>query len=494
MDTRVVADIEATEEDRSENLLLLGWDNALLGGDGPARPFERGSDGIRFLGIQHVDPDADLLFFSRSPFRPDRFLLFWSRIDPERDRFSVLPRIGSDWAVYDEFLPVRQGMFLPGTTWPPERDDRAEANHQPELLAERSRLQVRKTDHYDISAIPEEFSADELERIASARERAFSSATTYLGQPPPGFRISLFLYPDTENKKRRTGVPDPTHSAPWNRELHMIRSVALSASPHEEAHLLARQRYGPCSVTAIYEGLAIDAEDRVKGLPLEVASALLVEADAFPSLAAILDEESFRAFPDRVAPPAAGMLARWMRLSAPPERLAEAYRLWRGDPAGLAAALGRDPGAVENDFRTWVAGRAAARAADVGFHHAEAEAQEAYLAADWAGMIAALGKALTHRPDDPQTLFNLASAQMRSEALDGAETTLRRLLALPLDASQSRFRAYGHYQLGRVLDLAGRRREALEEYRAVLALPDESGSHLLAEERIRAPATREQLQ
>jgi len=44
-----------------------------------------------------------------------------------------------------------------------------------------------------------------------------------------------------------------------------------------------------------------------------------------------------------------------------------------------------------------------------------------------------------------------------------------------------------------VYDLAGRRAEALAEYDAVLALPDDHGAHALARERKLSPATREQL-
>jgi hypothetical protein len=68
------------------------------------------------------------------------------------------------------------------------------------------------------------------------------------------------------------------------------------------------------------------------------------------------------------------------------------------------------------------------------------------------------------------------------------------MLAGPLGPGDSRFRIFGHYQLGRVYDLAGRRAEALTEYDAVLALPDEHDAHAQAKERKASPATREQLE
>ena len=109
-------------------------------------------------------------------------------------------------------------------------------------------------------------------------------------------------------------------------------------------------------------------------------------------------------------------------------------------------------------------------------------------------MTAALRKALQAKPGDPQTLFNLASAQMRGDDLPGAETTLKEMLAAKLAPSDSHFRIFGHYQLGRVYDLAGRRADAIAEYDKVLALPDEHGAHALAQERKLSPATKEQLE
>jgi Flp pilus assembly protein TadD len=116
------------------------------------------------------------------------------------------------------------------------------------------------------------------------------------------------------------------------------------------------------------------------------------------------------------------------------------------------------------------------------------------MSSDWAGTAVALRKALKAKPGDPQTLFNLASAQMRVGDLAGAEASIKSILSASLAPGDSRFRIFGHYQLGRVYDLAGRRAEALAQYDAVLALPDEQGAHALALDRKAAPATKEQLE
>jgi Flp pilus assembly protein TadD len=82
---------------------------------------------------------------------------------------------------------------------------------------------------------------------------------------------------------------------------------------------------------------------------------------------------------------------------------------------------------------------------------------------------------------------------MRAGDLAGAESSLKTILAAQLAPADARFIVFGHYQLGRVYDLAGRRAEAVTEYDAVLGLPDDHGSHALAQERKSSPATREQL-
>lgn len=493
MRTRVLADVEAREEDLRENLLVLGWDNAVFGRDGVPPPAVRSTEGIVVLGFEHGDPTADALVFDRSPFDRERYLLFWSRIDPERDRFSVLPRVGSDWAVYDDFLPIAQGMCKPDRAWPPEREPLAEADHRPGLRATRQRERIRSTSRYDIHYDPEALSSEIVSSIAAARERAFASAAEAIGAPPETYRIALHLYADEATKKALTGVDDPAHAFPRKAELHMTARAARSASPHEEAHLLAGVALGSTVVTALYEGLAISVEDRVRGLPLEVAGAILHDGGGVPPLDALLDEERFRSMPESVGPVAAGLLASFIRAVAPAARLSEAYRIDRGDPRALAAALDLPPDAIEGRFREWVGARAKARAADVRFHRAEVEAQERYAAGDWRGMIVALERALEARPGDPQTLFNLASAQMRADALPDAEKVLRRILATEEERLDPRFRIFSHYQLGRVLDLMGRRDDALAEYRAVLALPDQNDAHRLARERVRSPATREHL-
>lgn len=492
--TRAVADKELTDADRSGNLLILGWTNAAFNPPVFDRAFDYAGGKLTFLGLTIADPDLDLMIFNRNPFNPKSFVLFWSRIDPEMDRFMPLPRVGSDWAVFREFRPLLQGMFVPGGAWPPVRDDQAQADHRETLAAENAKTRSASSEHYAVRYDADRVKAPELEQILRAREAAFAKAAERLGNPAFDSRIQLAVFEDEETKKRMTGVDDPAHSIPRSLELFMTRRAARSSAPHEEYHLVARKLLGPAYLSSLYEALAFSLDGVYKGMDLEVAAALLARQAAVPKLEALISERTFRALPEEVTVPLSGLFVTWLRKTLPPESFARVYGARDGSTATIAKAAGRPWADLEAGFAAWLAERAAARASDVAFLQAQSEAKSRYAASDYAGLAAALKKALSYRPDDPQTLFNLASAQMRLEAYAEAEANLKRVLALPLAAKDSQFLVFGRYQLGRVYDLVGRREDALAEYRKVLELPDQSDSHRLAHERIESPATTEQLE
>ena len=116
VDATVAADDEVTPEMRSGHLLLLGWDNALLPG-GVVAP---AAGGRTVFGIP-VGLAEDILFVAASPWASGSGVVFWSRIDPELDRLVPIPFLGSQWGVYRGHRLLGQGMFAPGTAWPPRR-------------------------------------------------------------------------------------------------------------------------------------------------------------------------------------------------------------------------------------------------------------------------------------------------------------------------------------------------------------------------------------
>ena len=489
----VVADDALTEEQKRGNLLLLGWNNRFFDPPGPARPYTHNEEGTTFFGLREKDKDVDLLVFHRNPLNWSSFILFWSRIDPERDRFQVVPRVGSDWAMYRNFGTVRQGMFVPAHVWPPARDTLAEADMSKEVIVRPGGTAFFDSEHYHVVYDRVQFTSAEASAIAQARETALDRAVAAIGPLPKGFRIQLFIYKDADDKKAATGVPDPTHAIAANREIHATRAYALAPSPREEVNILARETYGPSVLTAIRDGYALSTENSLRGQDMASLAARLREAKKFPAVADLIEEERFRALPPEIGAAAAGVFMTWLRQTYGPAAIKKIYGLTDGTAAALATALGTSVEALSTSFTAWADAQVAARRSEFDFEAASLEAQERLKANDWVGMAAALRKALQAKPGDPQTLFNLASAQMRAGNFADAEASLKTILAAPLAASDSRFRIFGHFQLGRVYDLEGRRAEALVEYDAVLALPDEHGAHASAMERKASPATREQL-
>jgi len=494
MKTRVVSDAEVTEQDLSGHLLLLGWNNRLLGTDRARRPFERTVEGTSFLGILEPDPDVDLMFFYPSPYNPDRYLLFWSRIDPPRDRFMPLPMVGSDWAFYRDFGIVRQGMFRPARSWPPARDLEAEKDHTADHASLRSGESRTRGAHYDVVFHPGKIPNAEADAILNAREEALSRAASLLGVRLDGFRAVLYVYGDAELKKALTGVPDSAHIVPGRRELHMTRAAARTSSPHEEIHLLAEEAFGPCTVSALYEGLVVALGAGASKLDLDTHAAILLEKGSPPSLADVLDEERMRRGPAETTLAAAGLLLSWVRSVFGREGLARAYTIPEDTPLALERALGRPASLLQADFRGWLAERATTRKNEVAFMKAEAEARERYLVGDYKGVAEALQKALRFKPRDPQTLFNLASAQMRTGDYGEAERNLKLLLEQRLEGPNAHLEIFAHYQLGRLYDVQGLRERALAQYERVLALPDQHDAHRLAREAIERPVTKEQLE
>jgi hypothetical protein len=396
--------------------------------------------------------------------------------------------------MYRNYGTTRQGMFVPARTWLPARDKLAEADMSKEVVVRPGGTATFDSAHYHVIYDRGQFSAAEISAIAQSREAALAKAVAAIGPTPAGFRILLYLYKDDQDKQEATGVGDMTHTIAADREIHATPAYARSSSAREEIHVLARDTYGPSYLTSIHEGLALSVENSFRGQDMETHAGRLRAANKLPRLGDIVDEESFRILPPEIATATAGAFMTWLRQTYGPAGVKKSYGLNEGTTAALAEALGTTSEALSASFLSWADAKAAVARNQLDFDAAQAEAQQKQAAHDWAGMTTALRKALKFKPGEPQTLFNLASAQMRAGDLAGAEASLKQILAAPVAPDGSHFRIFGHFQLGRVYDLAGRRAEALAEYDAVLALPDEHGAHALAMERKAKPATRDQLQ
>ena len=478
MQVEIVSDLDVTDEQRAGHLVLIGWDNRLLDESPGGSPLGREGVGRIFLDEIRVPPGGDLLFLHTSPFERDRLLYFWSRIDPELDRFLVLPFLGSDWAVFQDYSIENQGMFADGP-WPPKRNRIAEMDHSNRRLAP---LQ-RSSEHYDLHYRAGTLHEDDVALTLEAREKAYRQAVASLGvEPGEGYRIRLYVYIDEDQKEDDCDVHDPVHSIGRNRELHMVRRVALSSSPHEEIHLVARATLGPSYRTALFEGLAVWAELGPAGDDLGVVATGILDRGGFPDIETLLDEEQLRALTRRrIGFPAAGLLVDWLRGQVDRATFRRIYGMEHGGSAELAALLDRPVERMESEFAAWVRGRAEAAGGEIAYRRAMAEVQTMQDRADPEGAIAALRRALEVKRDDPAALYRLGLAQRENGDPAGAETTFRALASLDgIADGEAHYPLFARYQLGQLHESRGETQAAARVYRVILDLPDLKGSHRYA--------------
>lgn len=482
IDATVAADDAVDDAALESDLLVLGWNNRLIDPERAPGILSVEESKRQFLDSVPIAEGEDLLFAHTSPFHRERTLVFWSRIDSERDRFVVLPFRGSDWAVYRDFLVIGQGMFAGGRDWPPTRNEFAEYDRR--ALSGPLPVQARSK-HFTLRALPELLQKSAAEKILETREAALARAAADLGMPGEEFRVDLTVHRDKETKEERTGVAAPSHSLPSRGLTHMTLGLARSLTPREEVHLLAAERLGPCTRTAMYDGLgaALILPEGPSGLPMYAA--MLHERGALPGVDEMLDEESYRSLRRRrVGMPASALLVAWLRSVGGRDLLSRAYTHPAPDSKVLGGWMDLSPDQVDASFRSWVSTLAEGAREEIEFRSAEAEARKLRSGGDPAGAAELLVRALELRPDDPKTLYTLALALMEAGDGEAAEQRLKRLVGLDVGSADARYVIFGHYQLGRLYESLERREEALDRYRRVLELPDRHDAHRKAREAI----------
>jgi hypothetical protein len=480
IDATVAADTEVSEEQLAGNLLLLGWENRLLGTREAPPLFQRSGALFIFLGSIPVAGGEDLLFAFHSPYNPERTLVFWSRIDPELDRLLALPFLGSDWAVYRDFKVVAQGSFARGDEWPPVRNPGAEKRHQNLRL---ERPAAAESEHYTLHYSTEALDAEGAAAILKTRESALAAAIGRLGGPGEDFHIQLYVYRNGEQKEELTGVPSSAHSIPSRLESHMTLGRARSSDPAEEIHVLASRAFGVCHSTAMVEGLVVAMGEQLEHSDLPAYAALLVEGDNLPTLEELFDEDKLDSLlRKRIGLPASGLMVSWISAVGGREALATAYTATRPSVADLASWMGREPSAIEDEFRGWVENVASGAEQELAFRQAVGESQRRYDRGDYDGAAEALVQALEAKADDPEILYKLAMTLMRAGEESRAKMRFLRLVELQVAPEQSRYVIFAHYQLGKLYDGRGKPKKARVHYMAMLEMPDEYDAHRKARE------------
>ncbi len=476
--TRVLADVDMTDEDRKAHLLLLGWNNALLRETGVVELTDRG---WRFEGIER-GYEHDLLFGWISPFSEDHELFFWSRINPELDRYLVLPFFGSDWIVYDRYTVEQYGRFRTETMeWPPRRDTRVEVDNRG---ARPWSNHKGESEHYVLHDFSLGLTEAEIEAVLQARESAWAASVAALGKAPENpVKIKLYVYEDSVSKQTLCDVHDARHHLPQRAELHTTRAIALDPGLHEDIHVIARQLYGPGYLTLLVEGLAVWAEQQQGTNELPVYAAMLSEGGELPGLGDLLNEERMRVLnKSRLGFPIAGLFVAWLLGDLGPDAIERVYGQYDSDPVKFATALDLSVEEIETRFAAFVRRQAAKGDTQAQFREATARAQHFGGLGDYERAVPALERALELRPDHLFTRYGLAVARLKLEQLEAAEAELTRILEIHREEPSDQMALLAWYQLGELYAKKGLTDKAKEAYGQVLALPDYRGMHGRARE------------
>ncbi|MBI1807564.1 MAG: hypothetical protein HYR76_10990 [Ignavibacteria bacterium] len=119
------------------------------------------------------------------------------------------------------------------------------------------------TDHFDIYYAPISFSDEEIQWVAATHEFRFEQVTSALQTAFPG-KISSYIYPDDDMKKKFIGTSTTNIAKPWRREIHLDKDSWQGTLKHELVHVIAGE-FGMPIIKAHYhiglvEGLAMTVE------------------------------------------------------------------------------------------------------------------------------------------------------------------------------------------------------------------------------------------
>ncbi|MDE3056598.1 MAG: hypothetical protein KGJ59_01390 [Bacteroidota bacterium] len=96
------------------------------------------------------------------------------------------------------------------------------------------------SEHFFFYLPPEQISPPQVRMLKAEAEFAYSVVSARLRERLPyGEKISVYLYPDDETKRRLIGTANTEITKPWLREIHLSLSSFRSTFRHELVHALA---------------------------------------------------------------------------------------------------------------------------------------------------------------------------------------------------------------------------------------------------------------
>lgn len=217
---------------------------------------------------------------------------------------------------------------------------------------ERTLAATRETEHFIIRYRPGSATAREIDWVAAEHEFAWHRLERQLGRAPDG-KITSYIFPDPDTKRRVFGAGRVEVSLPWKREMY-LRHLPFphDVMHHELAHsfgatigdplfgLSARMGItGPRLNMGLIEGFAVAMAPRSRhGLDIHDQAAVLDRLDKRPRLGPIMGLGFYGKASGR-AYTAAGSFVSWLLETRGPEPLAELYRSAGDFESAYAASL-----------------------------------------------------------------------------------------------------------------------------------------------------------
>ncbi len=489
MKVRIVPDKKITDEEKKGVLIIVGKENALLKEIWDKTPIRPTPDSFFFYSEEYPNPRDSIMFTQVNPFNEENSILVCTSIDPDIDKISPITVIGSDWIIFRDLAIIRQGRFYGGKSLPPSYDGLAEFNNTDTFEAFFGNLSKESSDFYDINFPADLDGKERIAEGAKMRDAALRDILKKIGMKPPEKKFKIFLYKDQDQKKEFTGVPGKIHFMDGRKEIHMIADSFFAEHHHDDAHIVAGFILSGNASIHMTEGFAIFIDSQWKGKSLPYWSGFFLKLGKLPPLEELLDEGKFIKLASDYSYPLIGSVVTMLIEKHGIEKFKEILGMQKVTDDALKKAAGFDLSQLEAEWVADIKKSSAVHSKEIEFSIHNDVARECLEKKEYAAAVKELKKALEIIPDDPQTLFNCASASIRIPDLKAAEQVLLQLLNLNLPKSEQRFIVFGHYQLGRVYDLMDKRQKALAEYKKVLALPDMFDSHKQAKERLDRPAT-----
>ncbi len=489
MKVRIVPDKKLTDEEKRGVLIIVGKENALLKEIWEKTPIRPTPDSFFFYGEEYPNPRDSIVFTQVNPYNEENSILVCTSIDPDIDKIAPITVIGSDWIIFRDLAAIRQGRFFGGKALPPSYDGLAEFNNTETIRTFYGELLKESSDFYEIY-FPADF--DRKERIAEGakmRDAALRDILKKIGMSPPEKKFKIFLYKDQDQKKEYTGVPGKIHFLDGRKEVHMVEEGFFADHHHDDAHIVAGFILSENASIHMTEGFAIFIDAQWKGKPLPYWSGFFLKLGKLPPLEELLDEGKFIKYMSDYSYPLIGSVVTMLIEKHGIAKFKEILGMQEVTDEALKKVTGSDLSQLGAEWIANIKKTAVLQSKEIEFSIRNDAAREYLEKKEYAAAVKEMKKALEIIPDDPQTLFNCASASIRIPDLKTAQQVLLQLLNLNLPKSEQRFIVFGHYQLGRVYDLMEKREKALAEYEKVLALPDMFDSHKQARERLDRPAT-----